>query len=263
MNLSLQFAALNHFYGVSCMSVSSVTPGHYGALSSPLLHENGLNMQAVFDLCELPAAMQERLSGEGAGPQHFRQLLLFGNGGTRFWQRFLQSEFAGDDPVDAFSLALVQGFMATELPGVRYQVIYPGAALVPLQELGRLAGWHHDSPLKVGINDCWGLWYAYRVVVVADSDLPVSTRVDSRSPCVTCEDKPCVRSCPAEALAGRELRLERCLDHRTADGSSCAGTCLARMACPVAPEHRYSADQIDYHYRFSLAHIVAWRARGR
>ena len=30
---------------------------------------------------------------------------------------------------------------------------------------------------------------------------------------------------------------------------------MSRLACPVAPEHRYEPDQLNYHYSYSLATI--------
>ncbi len=235
----------------------SSTP--YSALPAPLLMANGLNMQAVFNIDDLPPAMRESLSGLGMGAPRYRQLLLFGHGGTAFWTRLQEAGMTGPDPVDAFSRQVVEQFLAEDLPGVLYRVAYPGMAAVPLQALGKLAGWHHDSPMKVGINDYWGLWYAYRAVVVADSRLPVSAPVKSVSPCLSCVDKPCVQACPAEALTQDDWRLQRCMDFRLQPASACAGTCVARLACPVAGEHRYSDSQMAYHYGVSLAHIVSWR----
>ncbi|HMT81523.1 MAG TPA: hypothetical protein PKD66_14225, partial [Azonexus sp.] len=55
------------------------------------------------------------------------------------------------------------------------------------------------------------------------------------------------------ALAGGEFNLERCSRFRLAADSPCAVGCLARIACPVAPGHRYDDDQIRHSYQRSLA----------
>ena len=242
---------------------TSRTHNPYCAIDNAILSRNGLNMQAVFRVADLPQELQQRLAEADPGTAPWRQLLLIGNGGPAFWQHSRGFAAGTGHPLDEFALDVVQRFLADAAPGVRYRVLYPGPALVPLQALGALAGWHHPSPMMVGINDYWGMWYAYRVALVADTDFTPSARVNSASPCATCVEKPCLSACPASALGEQDgLRLERCLDHRTAPASSCAATCLARLACPVAPQHRYADDQIDYHYRYSLAHVVKWRAAG-
>jgi hypothetical protein len=53
--------------------------------------------------------------------------------------------------------------------------------------------------------------------------------------------------------------MNACADHRLQPDSSCAKTCLSRVACPIAPEHRYSDDQLAYHYSRSLETIREWQ----
>ncbi|MFZ5601431.1 MAG: hypothetical protein ACOY7J_03175 [Pseudomonadota bacterium] len=245
------------------MSASSRFDNPYSSIDHAILSRSGLNMQAVFNTAALPPDLQQKLAALEPEASHYRQLLLIGHGGGTFWQRSRGFVARTGHPLDEFAVDTVQRFLADAAPGARYRVLYPGASLIPLQTLGQLAGWHHPSPMMVGINDYWGTWYAYRVALVADTDFAPSVRVNSASPCTTCVEKPCLAACPAGALRARDgLHLERCLDHRTAPASSCGGTCLARVACPVAPQHRYPDQQIDYHYRYSLAHIVKWRETG-
>jgi hypothetical protein len=49
--------------------------------------------------------------------------------------------------------------------------------------------------------------------------------------------------------------LEACVNERKRVGSACADRCLSRLACPVASEHRYGAEQMKYHYAHSLQAI--------
>lgn len=228
----------------------------YSPLPHPLLMQNGLNLQAVFDTVRLPAAVRQALAVAGGG--EFRQCWLFGNGGPDFW-RAAQPLAAGSDPLDAFARQVVMQFWADTQPRVPCRLLYPGPAAVPLQRLGQLAGWHQDSPLKIGINDHWGLWFAYRVVLVADSDAVPTAPVVSRSPCDTCVSRDCVVACAGGALATGVLALERCVDFRLTPDTGCAETCPARRACPVAPQHRYDAAQIHYHYRHSRDTLRTWR----
>jgi hypothetical protein len=168
---------------------------------------------------------------------------------------------AHSDPVDAYSSACVQDYFAAEQTGVAYQCLYPGPALtVNLQAWGEQAGWHHDSPLRVGINPVWGTWFAYRALVLAATDLPVSVPLSSVSPCLTCPDQPCIRHCPAAALASGALQLDRCVSWRRQPASVCSDRCLARLACPVASARRYSDAQIRYHYGVSMDFIRQYDA---
>ena len=136
----------------------------------------------------------------------------------------------------------------------------PGA--VSLQTLGRLAGWHHPSPLGIGINQNTGLWFAYRAVVGLNVGLEgelVRRMPDTESPCVSCDNPPCLTACPADALeVGKPPDLGACVSHRVTAESSCASTCLARVACPVATQWQYKSDQLAYYYERSLPSLKAW-----
>jgi len=83
--------------------------------------------------------------------------------------------------------------------------------------------------------------------------------IDMQSPCLSCADTPCVHSCPADALeVGAVPDLKACVSHRIQDGSSCANTCIARTACPLAKDLQYSEDQLAYFYGRSLASAIRW-----
>ncbi|MBI2306607.1 MAG: hypothetical protein HYU78_04825 [Rhodocyclales bacterium] len=214
----------------------------------------GLNLQAVFDLAALPAAMREVLDPGG----RYRQLILFGHGGRTLWQRVQAAGLQSEHPIDDFCIATVEAWFAAELPGCAHSLVYPGDAPVGLQALGRLAGWHHESPFRVGINAEWGSWFAYRVLLLADSALAPTPPLRGESPCVACTDQPCVAACPAGALAEREFSLAKCIAYRRQPDSRCRVTCVARTRCPVRPEHRYDDDQIAHSYSRSLAMIERW-----
>jgi len=212
----------------------------------------GLNLQAVFDLNTLPAGLiaPEECTG-------FRQLLLFGNGGGTFWQALGRAGMQGEHPVDRFSVACVARYMRETLPEHCYRLLYPGVTVIPLQTLGKLAGWHHPSPMMVGINAEWGVWFAYRVALLADTELTPTVPWTAPSPCNDCGKRPCVSACPAGALDSGSLQLERCLAYRRREDSRCRLTCLARETCPAGAAHRYSDQQLRYHYGRSMAVIAS------
>lgn len=216
------------------------------------LNRAGLNLQAVFDLDQLPAAMAAELC-RGCGPAHpYRQLILLGHGGKTLWESVIAAGIDAAHPIDDFSIRTTEQWFGAQFAGKAHEIIYPGNIPVGLQALGKLAGWHHASPFMIGINREWGSWYAYRVVLLADSDLPPSTPVASPSPCESCKDKPCLASCPGGALEGDAFALAKCVGYRKQAASLCRATCIARSRCPVAAEHRYCDEQIAHTYSISM-----------
>ncbi len=218
----------------------------------------GLNLQAVFALAQLPAEMRASLDPDG----RYRRLILIGHGGRTLWERVKAAGLASDHPIDDFTVAAVTDWFAAQFPDSACALVYPGHASgntpVGLQALGRLAGWHHESPFRVGVNAEWGSWFAYRAVLLTDADLPPSGPLAGDSPCATCAEPPCVAACPAEALSGDEFSLQRCIAYRRLADSRCRVTCVARTSCPVRPEHRYDDAQIAHSYARSLAMIERW-----
>jgi len=231
------------------------------------LAKAGLNLHAVFELAALPEDTREALSvacGEIGG---YRQLILLGHGGRALW-RAMEGQKAPQakrsaDPVDAYSEAAVHTYLEASPACAGFQILYPpSSSTVPLIQLGELAGWHHASKFGIGINADWGSWFAYRALVLADSRFAPVARPADASPCDTCRDKPCIAACPATAVTDEAFLAARCFGHRLADGSACAQTCHARLACPVAQAHRYGPEQMRYHYGRSLETLRDYRKRG-
>jgi len=218
------------------------------AFPAGFLDQAGLNRQHVFNLAALPEDMAATL---GIRPGE-RQLILLGHGGRLLWERIQVNGCTGEHPIDDYTLHTIRRCFAEHLPETRYRILYPGDHPVGLQALGTLAGWHHASPFMVGIDGEWGTWYAYRAVILADTDFRPSPAVDRDSPCASCGDKPCISACPAKAMAGGAFALDKCLTFRKRHDSPCAITCLARLACPVGSAHRYDAGQLDHAYAASL-----------
>ncbi len=219
----------------------------------------GLNLVCVFECATLPPALATVLANAVPDWRKFSRLLLVGNGGPGFWQAFQASAFDSADPVDDFSRDRVATMLETCLESPLRHWLYPGPVTLPLQRLGALAGWHHRSPLGIGINQRFGLWFAYRAALLVALDLPTGPHLGGEAPCLGCRDKPCIQACPAGALAATNgPSLQACGQYRLSGDSPCAVTCLARRACPVAPEMRYRPEQLAYHYRRSLAGLRAW-----
>lgn len=215
------------------------------------LNRCGLNRQHVFNLADLPQAVIATL-GDTAP---FRQLILIGHGGKALWECVKTAGNVGADPIDEYSVGAIERCFAEHLPGNRYRIVFPGEQPIALQQLGKLAGWHHATPFMVGIDPEWGSWYAYRAVVLADTHFCPFLAVDRNRACDSCQTRPCVSACPAGAMNDGGFALEKCIAYRKRDDSSCQHTCLARTACPVGNEHRYDDEQMRHAYSISLAMI--------
>lgn len=242
----------------------------FQAFSSPVLEGAGLNCHAVFDLQALPLELKDAIFEACPEAQHYRQLWMFANGGPQFWQAFcadrdgsrtLQSQNQ-QHPLDHFARKTVTAFLGEKKVGDDVQFLYPGPYVLNLQSLGRLLGWHHDTPLKIGLHPLYGLWFAYRTVVLVNAEETVTpwlAPASAESPCQTCMSKACITRCPATAVFEEQFYLDRCIDYRTQESSSCMQRCVSREACPVAPEYRYSDEQIHFHYGQSLSMMKVFK----
>jgi len=228
---------------------------------NPLLLNAGLNMLAVFDLDKLPAEITQHIALDATILKRFKQLLVFGHGGRDMWQALQQSPDASQsDPIDHFSVHAVQNYFNQEHADCSHCLLYPDSVQnMPLQALGKLAGWHHDSPFRIGINAEYGPWFAYRAVALTDTALTPTTAMNGASPCQSCADKPCISACPANALLSGDLSLQQCMEYRLQHDSRCKSQCISRLACPVGSKHRYSNEQIAYHYNTSMKTIEQYQ----
>ena len=224
-----------------------------------ILSDAGLNLQAVFDIEDLPNEINDVLHLQCDDFPSLTQLLLIGHGGPTLWENIERSGFHSDDPVDDYTVETISRYFDEYLPGHAMHFVYPSPAPIGLRDLGMLAGWHHNSPFRVGVNSEWGPWFAYRAVVLTDTDFDITPTIEAASPCVKCPDKPCITACPAGALLGGDLNLDKCVEFRILEDSPCEDTCLARESCPVGSEHRYSDAQIYYHYGRSMDTIRNWK----
>jgi len=219
------------------------------------LIEKGLNLIAVFNLCDLDRDSLSHLEKNCSQLSHYRQLILVAHGGKKMWETLQKSNIKSDNPVDDFSIQTLEQFFLKNYPECKYEFLYPNNQSIGLQNLWTLAGWHHSSPFKVGINQEWGSWFAYRAVLLTDSNFELTETNEKPSPCQKCQEKNCINNCPANALDAGEFRFKLCIAYRKKENSLCRDNCLARYSCPVAQEHRYGDDQIHYHYSVSMKMI--------
>lgn len=215
--------------------------------NSDFLNKRGLNLQSIFNIDELPKDMIDALQSATQNLSEYNQLIMIGHGGKALWNSLTSQQLSTSDPIDDHSIQTFKNLNLT-----KFKIIYPGETIIPLQSLGIKTGWHHPSLFRIGINEKWGAWFAYRVVALTRSNFKVTPKMSGNSPCANCTTKDCVSACPVGAVTEESFQFEKCFKYRKTANSKCKDRCLARMACPVSKGHQYPMDQIKYHYGRSL-----------
>ena len=120
----------------------------------------------------------------------------------------------------------------------------------PFQQWAMRAESVYASPIGILIHPTFGLWHAYRMALVFDEKIQgLPEKTGATNPCDTCERKPCMSTCPVNAFSADGYDVPECVAYlKTPSGRACHdGGCQARMACPVAVEHRYVTAQRAFH----------------
>lgn len=137
---------------------------------------------------------------------------------------------ASTDPLELYTERVIDQVAAGAR--VYYSHRTYGGAFLPLQRLAVAAGIGTLSPTHLVIHPVYGPWFALRAVIVCEGE-PPPRRVAPRA--CTCD--------------------ERCLDAFTRAAASSGperwkAWLAVRDACSAGREHRYSDEQIAYHYSF-------------
>lgn len=187
-----------------------------------------------------------------------RHLVLVGFVGRSGWDAFASSPEAvdgSDDPLDRWSLRVLSA-LAQELGAVP---LFPfgGPPYWPFQRWARRAEPLHPSPLGLLIHPVHGLWHSYRGALAFRQDLPPRSFERLPSPCESCAEQPCLRTCPVGAFSSDGYDVDTCARWlRTGQGRECVDRgCKARSACPVGRDAAHGPDQA----RFGMAAFLKAR----
>jgi ferredoxin len=193
---------------------------------------------------------------EGLAPAfQVRTLVLLGFTGGDQWEHFERSAEAADgmpDPLDRWSRRVI-GLLAREFLA---QDFYPNGSTpqLPFQRLAARCEPVHPSPIGLLIHERWGLWHAYRGALGLRETLVLPAQSPPPNTCTSCAAKPCLSGCPVNAFDGGGFDVKVCVGHvGTTVGTECRERgCLARRACPVGADHRYSVRQQRFHMQAFL-----------
>ncbi len=188
-------------------------------------------------------------------PEAMSAIALVGNIGSSYWSVFCRSpEFLDGEghPLDRWSRRVAES-IATELP---VNPVYPfeGPPYYPFQQWAQRAEALEQSPIGVMIHPEYGLWHSYRFALLGADFETEQTLSLAESPCISCDAKPCLHSCPVDAFDGTGYDVDRCANYlQQTPQAECHSTgCIARYACPVACDLSYTAEQGRFHLQAFL-----------
>jgi hypothetical protein len=210
---------------------------------------------AAFDAAGAPVAPALTLAALLPGA---RGALVVG-AGRAFFDAFARARAAHDtapNPLDRYTRSVVSeaARAALEPLGVAHVEHFPfvgesaAGVVIPFQRLGRAVGLAASSPLGLQIHPTYGAWWAYRALVVVDTELPRPEPLSDG--CAGCP-APCVDACPASAVQRAGFSVPACHARRL-EAQPCRLSCAARLACIRGPEHRYSDAQLAFHMAASM-----------
>jgi methylmalonic aciduria homocystinuria type C protein len=196
-----------------------------------LLDEAGFDLVHPFDARAVAKDLSVPALADDARPRGW----LVGN--TRaLWPKFLAARAADPDlAASADPLQLYVERTCARIAGARclYSHRRYDGAFLPFQRIAVAAGVGTLARTGLVIHPTFGPWFALRAVVLIEGT-PI-TRALAPPAC----------DCAA--------RCDAALQRARASGSTWREWLAVRDACCVGREHRYSDDQIAYHYTKSLA----------
>ncbi len=169
-----------------------------------------------------------------------------------FWPTFENQQPIDENPLESWTRNVL-GAIAKDL---RADVLYPfdGPPYIPILTWAERAETVSQTPFGPLIHPEYGLWHAYRGVLLFTEKIDLPAFEKAPSPCETCADQPCLSTCPVEAIQDRNFNVEACAGFLASpEGAVCfKGGCLARRACPIGQNHIYEPAQAAFHLQAFL-----------
>ncbi len=174
-------------------------------------------------------------------------LVLIGNAGPAMWQAFAKDQGQEPDPLDAWTRKVLSG--AAERLGAAALFPFDGPPYLPFQRWAMKAEAVFPSPIGPLIHPEYGLWHAYRGALAFAEALEMPERAQADNPCDGCAARPCLTTCPVNALSPGAYDVPACVAHVDSKvGADCLDLgCAARRACPVGQDYVYPSPQACFH----------------
>ncbi len=179
-------------------------------------------------------------------------VVIVGSIGPGMWSHFEAGRQEESDPLDQWTRRVLAGIVSDlppELGPVSFIHPSDGPPYHPFQQWAMRAESLHQSPIGPLIHPDHGLWHAYRGALMFERKLEAPERTERPNPCDSCEDKPCLSTCPVNAFKPDTYDVRVCADYlKTPEGDTCLSVgCLARRACPVGQDKAYTEAQTRFH----------------
>lgn len=184
-------------------------------------------------------------------------VVLVGHVGGALWPHLSTSPEYHDGqphPLDRWSqrvlTALAQELSDQELSDQAFgvEVCLPfDKPYPPFQRWAMRALGLKPSPLGILMDPAYGLWHAWRGALLFKTRPPnLPQHTPAPHPCDTCATKPCLHTCPVQAIVPQGLQPEPCLRHLDDAQTPCRRHgCQARLSCPVG--RPYASVQHRFH----------------
>jgi len=181
--------------------------------------------------------------------------VLIGNAGPDMWCAFEASSYDEDhpDPLDDWSRRAIEKTAERLSSDLQCPIstLFPfdGPPYHPFQRWAVRSGTAFLTPIGPLLHPVYGMWHAYRAALCIECLLELPVNDVSASPCATCADKPCLKTCPVDAFTAEGYDVPTCLDLLEKEPlGECSSTgCMARKACPVGQEFIYEKAQARFH----------------
>jgi len=214
----------------------------------------GLNLRATLAVADYDALVPAPWRSEALAPGA-RTAIVLASGGRALWTAFRRApEWGrGPDPLDAYT-----GRVARAAAADLEHTGHPSRALCAHEQregrfadfvaLGAGAGLGVPGRLGLLLHPLYGPWISLRAVVLS----ALAWRVPSEAPagfapCAGCP-APCQAACPGGAPGPAGFDLEACGSTRRTT-PACGGSCAARLACVLGPDHAYAPEALAHHMR--------------
>lgn len=231
------------------------------------LEEHGLKLWGATDLAvdDCPVGEESRKGMVAA---------LVGNAGPSMWRSFDASDEKIDgnpDPLDRWTRKVVtkigdEAGLVSRFPSDK--------PWWPFQRISARVMGLKQSPLGILIHPEYGLWHAFRALLLVEPETEIVSHLKGLSPdpeavihpCDSCMDKPCISACPVDAfgsIGAARIDRGRCLSHVVSGATPhCLDMgCYSRSACPVGKEWRYGDAQLKFHMLSYSSSAAAGDAR--
>ena len=194
------------------------------------------------------------------GPEEFagKSAVLVCNRGRAMWNSFCNSAYLEDGqkhPLDRWTKSVIEPLQAQFNAVAFYPFLDGSNNYWPFQQWAKAACGLKQSPPGLLIDPQYGLWQAFRAVLVFEQELDLPELQPTEHPCNSCAEKPCLTECPVDAISSTAFNAELCRHHVNSDlGTKCRNNgCIARNACPVGRKHAYTTEQQKFHMRAYLS----------